>query len=54
LDPHQQPRIYVLLRAWYGTASTSGQATYARKRLGMDHVFSSSWCKSSVGGLICR
>jgi hypothetical protein len=40
LDPHQQPRIYVLLRAWYGTASTSGQATYALKRLGMDHTSS--------------
>jgi len=38
LDPNSEPQVYVLLRAWYGTASTAGQATYALKRLGHDHT----------------
>ena len=38
LDPCEEPLTFVLLRAWYGTASTSGQATYALRQLGLDHA----------------
>ena len=37
LNSLEEPCIYVLLRAWYGTASTAGQATHALKQLGLDH-----------------
>lgn len=37
LNSVEEPHIYVLLRAWYGTASTAGQATHALKQLGLDH-----------------
>jgi len=40
LNSLEEAHIYVLLRAWYGTASTSGQATYALKQLGRDHQVS--------------
>jgi len=38
LDPSEEPHVYVLLRAWYGTASTGGQATHALRQLGRDHI----------------
>lgn len=38
LNPAEEPQTFVLLRAWYGTASTSGQATFALRKLGQDHV----------------
>lgn len=38
LDPCEEPLTFVLLRAWYGTASTSGQATHALRQLGLDHA----------------
>ena len=40
LDSSMEPQTFVLLRAWYGTASTSGQATYALRQLGLDHASS--------------
>ena len=38
LDSSEEPQVFVLLRAWYGVASTSGQATYAMRKLGLDHA----------------
>lgn len=37
LNPSEEPKVYVLLRAWYGIASTAGQATFALKSLGLHH-----------------
>jgi hypothetical protein len=40
LNPAEEPQTFVLLRAWYRTISTSGQATYALRKLGQDHAVS--------------
>jgi hypothetical protein len=40
LDLCDEPQVFVLQRAWYGVASTSGQATYALRKLGLDHLHS--------------
>ena len=37
LDPTVEPQLHVLVRAWYGVCSTSGQASVALKRLGEEH-----------------
>ena len=38
LDPCEEPQVFALLCAWYGTSSTSGQATHALRQLGLDHA----------------
>ncbi len=40
LNVTEEPQVFVLLRAWYGVASTGGQATYALRKLGSDHASS--------------
>ena len=37
LDPDVKPRVFLMLRAWYGVISTGGQALYALRLLGLDN-----------------
>ena len=40
LDPATPPRVYLMLRAWYGVVSTGGQSLYALRKLGLENMAS--------------